>query len=250
MLNTEKVLSKPFPTTGELFNYQVDDLLYGWLYSESEYDFEKKEYYISNPKRLALMREFRQCVVGMNPRTASRHFDTLVEKRLIKKDDTRDRWNFNPDGLPNPYKLVEKEMLRLLLTTYSQNAIRIYVYLLNWYHYGKVNHKNYIFTCGEIAQRALGYSETTAKGSTAIETVRIILEAFARSGIIRYSEILCETVRSNLKVKRKALEFVAERKSDLPDITTIVMERTIEKEETITVEEPVTKEKIRFAFEF
>lgn len=237
MTDTTKTLSKPFPTTGELFCYKVDDLLYGWLYCETEYDYDNRQYFITNSKRLALMRDFRRNLGGMTARTAGRHFDTLVDKRLVAWDEKNDRWLFNPDGLPNPYKLVEKDMLRLLLTTYSQNAIRIYVYLLNWYHYGKSKSKNYIFTYGEIAQRALGYTESFARNSVAIETVQIILEAFARSGLIKYSDVYQPSPDGNLMVKRKALEFVAESKKDLPDISTIVVEKKIAKEDTITLEE-------------
>ena len=111
------------------------------------------------------------------------------------------------------YQIVNNDMLKYVIHTRNQCAVRIYVYLLNKYLWKK----DYHFTLKEL-QVAIGYSPNTMTTSI-LEMLRDILESFKREGIIQYDEVyeqisVFETGEI-VNTPNKVLRFVAQKKEEL-----------------------------------
>ena len=215
-----------FSLEQDFMNFKIDDLLYGYLRSIStarptgkktangkdEYEeYLPYKEYLKNKKLIA-------DICGCSVKTVERHFNILFEAGLLDEvyrklpDDEEQRIILFPIKQTSLFKHIEKDMLRYLLDTRNAQCIKVYIYLLNKYEWKS----NYTFTLVEL-QEALGYSRTT---KTATETMKNIIESFAREGIIEYEEdyTIIEKHGEMTKIPVKVLEFVAKRKEQLPKV--------------------------------
>ena len=110
-------------------------------------------------------------------------------------------------------------MLWYIVTTRSQQAIKLYIYLLDKYKWKSKTSENYVFTNSELLG-ALGYS-TRSSNKKANEIVNNILESFLREGVIKFENYYEEILLNNGKTvpsPRKRLLFVAQTKNELPKV--------------------------------
>ena len=110
-------------------------------------------------------------------------------------------------------------MLWYIVTTRSQQAIKLYIYLLDKYKWKSKTGENYVFTNSELLG-ALGYS-TQSSNKKANEIVNNILESFLREGVIKFENYYEEILLNNGKTvpsPRKRLLFVAQTKNELPKV--------------------------------
>lgn len=155
---------------------------------------------------------------GKSKKTIDRHLATLIEKGLVAIDtvacSTGDAVSYVfPYNKNMKYQIVNNDMLKYVIHTRNQCAVRIYVYLLNKYLWKQ----DYHFTLKEL-QVAIGYSENT-KTSSILEMLRDILESFKREGIIEFEEVY-EQIQvfdtgEIVNTPNKVLSFVAQRKEEL-----------------------------------
>jgi hypothetical protein len=161
-------------------------------------------------------------ICGLDSRGIKRHLDKLIEKGLIKekkiyvgeKKVEYECYVFPYDS-KDKYQIINNEMLWYVVSTRNKQAVRVYIYLLN-----KYNWKNdYEFSNQELIE-ALGYSPN-GKNSLASSMVSNILESFKREGVIdyvEYYETRIDNCGRQIPTPKKALRFVASKKSELKPI--------------------------------
>lgn len=209
----EKAQRRCFSLEDDFMNYGTDDLLYGFLRCIStakpskndEHQWEEYLPIITYRKMKSDIATTFKCT----SRTIENHLNKLIKRGLVKKgtysatDHTGKKYEYQCLYFPYDYngifKYVSKEMIKYLVMTRNENAIRIYLYLLNRYDYKP----NYNFTVNEI-QRAIGYSDTSHVG---FEVVSAILTSFKREGLVDYDDLWLDVGNGN-KIKKKILKFV------------------------------------------
>lgn len=161
-------------------------------------------------------------------RTITREIDALIESGLITldvevefistgKEKIVKVYHFPVDKENNPFKIIDKKILKYLVDTSNGQCIRVYLYLLNKYLWKQDLDQDYIFTIQEIKE-ALGYSTTT---KAADETIKNILACFKSQGVIRYEFVRemqnIEETRL-VPVQRMALKYDPAK---LPDLNSL-----------------------------
>lgn len=108
-------------------------------------------------------------------RTLGDHINRLVREGLIKRDSIN-IYNRNvecflfPYNYNEPYQLVDKDILRVLVTTGNTISIKIYLYLLNCFSIKR----DWIFTETELL-KALGFSQKYTRGYYPIHSALLLL---------------------------------------------------------------------------
>ena len=103
------------------------------------------------------------------------------------------------------------------MNTRSNQAIRVYIALFDWYLSKKKENTEFIFTNRDILEK-LGYSKDNKVASGAITD---ILESFAREGVIRYEHFYETNILPTGKevpIPRMRLMFVARDKKELRSV--------------------------------
>ena len=184
-------------------NFTIDDLLYGYLQYLATFNPHKKCLYLWK-KTFIKNRRTIGTALGMTTQKINRHLEKLKENNLISEDKENYYFPYDENG---KYKLVNYDMLEYLITTRNCNAIKIYIYLLNKYHWKK----EYVFTLNEI-QTAIGYSKDS-KNRLASTIVKNNLNSFCREGIMNISIIQDTMIGKDntiIPVYRYQLNFVSE----------------------------------------
>lgn len=204
-------------------DYDTDDLLYGALQYLATYHTELKKLYLTKKSYTKHKKEIMS-LCGCDSRGIKRRLDKLIERKLIKVEEfylgtNQERYEcFTfPHKYNNKYQIINNDMLWYIVSTRNQQAVRVYIKLLNWYNWKAESGDTYVFTNREIVA-ALGYNETYALASSMITN---ILESFAREGIIRYQEYYEERIMNDgrsLPTPKKRLLFVAQNKEQLKQI--------------------------------
>ena len=166
-------------------NYSTDDLIYGYLSCESNYDAVNKERYISMTK-VGNLKPYMAAMVQKTTRTVTNKIDKLVESGLLREAVKNEEAVYILTENSERYQLVNYDILFYLLINRSPQSIRVYVYLLNKYLWKKETKEHYIFTLEEIKE-ALGYADST---KTAVKIIDNILNSFYREGLIKWREVI------------------------------------------------------------
>ena len=208
----------------DFMNYSIDDILFGAMYHLATYHPEKKIFYLTK-KNFTKNKEIIKKACDVSTQTLNNHLKKLIEAELIQEAGIMSGGTSYPSytfsyEYKTKYQLVENEMLWYIVSTRSQQAIKLYIYLLDKYNWKKQNDDYYIFTSEELIG-ALGYS-TNSSNSRAYGIVRNVLESFAREGVIKYEDFY-ETIIQNdgtsIQTPHKRLIFVASSKKELPNVS-------------------------------
>lgn len=213
-----------FSLGDDFMNFKTDDLLYGFMRSLStarpiyeDGKLVKWQEYLPK-KEFAKSKKVIAGICSCSTRTIERHIEDLFVRGLldegievVEADGKKYEYNcyWFPHNEEQPYKIVEKDLVRYLVDTRNAQCIKVYLYLLNKYEWKA----NYSFTIKEL-QEALGYAGDCPSART---TVSNILDSFAREGMIRF-ENTYEYIEEHgelHKVPRKILKFVAKSVKEL-----------------------------------
>lgn len=210
------VINNPrrIPVEGVFIHYDSNDILYAMMYALATFNPIEKRLYLYKKTFTANKRSIYNICGFTDARMMKRHLGKLIDKGLVDEDEFN---YYFPQNTEDKYQIIEKEMLQYLANTRSNQAIRVYISLLDWYLWKKKEDSEFIFTNRDILER-LGYSKDNKVASGAITD---ILESFAREGVIKYEHFYETNILSNGKevpVPRMRLMFVARDKKELPSI--------------------------------
>lgn len=204
-------------------NYSVDDILFGAMYYLATFHPTKRVFYLTK-RKFTQNRDIIKKACNVSTQTLNNHLKKLLDLGLIQEQEIKSgdaaypSYTFSYE-YKEKYQLVDNEMLWYIVTTRSQQAIKLYVYLLDKYNWKKSNNEKYVFTNIELLD-ALGYS-TNSSNQKANSIVNNILESFLREGVIKYETFYEEIILPNGKTvpsPRKRLTFVAVSKQELPKV--------------------------------
>lgn len=203
----------------DFMNHATNDLLFAYMLASATYHPIEKRLYLTKFKYVSeQMSQTIAKLCGKSKKTIDRHLTALMEKGLVAVDTvscgTKDVVSYIfPYDKDMNYQIVNNDMLKYVIHTRNQCAVRIYVYLLNKYLWKQ----DYHFTLKEL-QVAIGYSPNTMTTSI-LEMLRDILESFKREGIIQYDEVYEQITAFEtgeiVNTPNKVLRFVAQKKEEL-----------------------------------
>ena len=201
-----------FSLDEDFMNYKTDDIFYGFMRSLSTarpvYVNGKQKWEEYLPKKtFQENKEVLKTLIGRSAKTITRKLDSLIAVGLVKEDtfivDEHEypcyTFPYDYDGV---YKVINLDMLKYLVNTRNNHAIRIYLYLLNC----STMKESYIFTYKEI-KKALGYSENTDN-----DCIRYVLQSFHREGVIKYHKekfMKADLTGELFAVEEMVLDFIA-----------------------------------------
>lgn len=219
LLNRKRRLS----LEDSFMNYSIDDILFGAMYYLATFHPTKKVFYLTK-KKFAQNKNIIKKACDVTTQTLNNHLKKLLEAGLIQEEDIKSgdvaypSYTFSYE-YKEKYQLVDNEMLWYIVTTRSQQAIKLYIYLLDKYNWKKSTGENYVFTNAELLE-AIGYS-TNSSNQKANSVVNNILESYLREGVIKYETFYEEITLPDGKTvpsPRKRLTFVAVSKQELPKV--------------------------------
>ena len=199
------------PVEGIFIHYDSNDILYAMMYALATYNPKEKKLYLTKKIFTANKKSVYNICGFTDARMMKRHLAKLVEKGLVSEDETN---YYFPQNTEEKYQIIEKEMLQYLANTRSNQAIRVYISLLDWYLWKKKENTEFVFTNKNILEK-LGYSKDNKIASSAITD---ILESFAREGVITYEHFYETNILDSGKEvpsPRMRLLFVARDKKEL-----------------------------------
>ena len=164
--------SRQMPKTKDyMSNKKYCDILYAYLQTISSWDgvvghprvFSKKE------KNFQKISE----IIGKSRQTVSKKFNTLLELGLVKeREDSYELIVLEKDLA----SLIPLKTLRVLVNAMSENAISIYIYLLNRYYAILSSGKTeFMFTLSQL-KGIIGISSNTRSNDYIINDILTILE--------------------------------------------------------------------------
>lgn len=211
--------TRRFSMEADFMHYNTDDLLYGAMQYLATYHPKEERLYLTK-KSFAKNKKEIYGLCGLNAQSLKRHIAKLEERGLIKEEDINcgkdavySSYTFPYDYDTN-YQKIDSEMLWYIISTRNAQAVRIYVYLYNWYLYKTSENDEYIFTNKDIL-KAIGYSTDNKLASSMVSN---ILESFSREGVMKIQEYYEEKILDDgttTPTPKKKLLFVAGTKSEL-----------------------------------
>lgn len=202
------------PVEGIFIHYDSNDILYAIMYALATFNPKEKKLYLAKRIFTANKKSVYNICGFTDARMMKRHLTKLIEKGLVSEDETN---YYFPQNIEEKYQIIEKDMLQYLANTRSNQAIRVYISLLDWYLWKKKENTEFIFTNRDILEK-LGYSQDNKVASSAITD---ILESFAREGVIKYEHFYETNILASGKevpVPRMRLMFVARDKRELREV--------------------------------
>ena len=205
----------------DFMDYSTDDLLYGAMAYLATFHPTEKKLYLTKKNYTKNRKNFYNLIGSSVAKTLKRHLDALIERGLVAEEDIKSGNEIYPSYVfpyneDDNYQIIEAEMLWYVVSTRNQQAVKVYVKLLNWYLWKSQQNEQYIFTNKDIMQ-VLGYS-TDSNNALASSMVSNILESFQREGVIRYeefSEMMIDSNGNEVPSPKKRLIFVAKSKKEL-----------------------------------
>lgn len=202
------------PVEGIFIHYDSNDIFYAIMYALATFNPIEKKLYLTKKIFIANKKSIYNICGFTDARMMKRHLTKLIDKGLVSEDETN---YYFPQNIEDKYQIIEKDMLQYLANTRSNQAIRVYISLLDWYLWKKKENNEFIFTNRDILEK-LGYSKDNKVASGAITD---ILESFAREGVIKYEHFYETNILPTGKevpIPRMRLMFVARDKKELRQI--------------------------------
>lgn len=189
--------SRQIPKTKEICSdKKYSDMVYGWFQDVSKRDEENIRYidlkdvnYSDIARRVKLTRQ-----------TVSKRVKNLEEMGLIYKNEMKKRYEIhllaNIDA-----SLIPQYTLTFLVDSQSENAISIYIYLLN--RYWANNEKPFAFTIGQV-KNFLGLSDKTTSNNHCVTNALISL---SNNGLLEYElREDCNTIKTTYYITKMSFE--------------------------------------------
>ena len=210
------IISNPrrIPVEGIFIHYDSNDILYAIMYALATYNPKESRLYLTKKNFTSNKKSIYNICGFTDARMMKRHLSKLIEKGLVSEDESN---YYFPQNIKEKYRIIEKDMLQYLANTRSNQAIRVYISLLDWYLWKKKENTEFVFTNKDILEK-LGYSKDNKIASSAITD---ILESFFREGVIKYEHFYETNILPSGKevpVPRMRLIFVAKNKNELQAI--------------------------------
>ena len=210
------IISNPrrIPVEGIFIHYDSNDILYAIMYALATYNPKESRLYLTKKNFTSNKKSIYNICGLTDARMMKRHLSKLIEKGLVSEDESN---YYFPQNIKEKYRIIEKDMLQYLANTRSNQAIRVYISLLDWYLWKKKENTEFVFTNKDILEK-LGYSKDNKIASSAITD---ILESFFREGVIKYEHFYETNILPSGKevpVPRMRLIFVAKNKNELQAI--------------------------------
>ena len=199
------------PVEGVFIHYDSNDILYAIMYALATFNPTDKKLYLSKKSLTANKKSVYNICGFTDARMMKRHLTKLIEKGLVSEDEMNYYFPQNPE---EKYRIIEKDMLQYLANTRSNQAIRVYISLLDWFLWKKKENTDFIFTNKDVLEK-LGYSKDNKIASSMITD---ILESFGREGVIKIERFYETNVLASGKevpVPRMRLVFVARDKKEI-----------------------------------
>ena len=199
------------PVEGVFIHYDSNDILYAIMYALATFNPTDKKLYLSKKTLTANKKSVYNICGFTDARMMKRHLTKLIEKGLVSEDEMNYYFPQNPE---EKYRIIEKDMLQYLANTRSNQAIRVYISLLDWFLWKKKENTDFIFTNKDVLEK-LGYSKDNKIASSMITD---ILESFGREGVIKIERFYETNVLASGKevpVPRMRLVFVARDKKEI-----------------------------------
>ena len=199
------------PVEGVFIHYDSNDILYAIMYALATFNPTDKKLYLSKKTLTANKKSVYNICGFTDARMMKRHLTKLIEKGLVSEDEMNYYFPQNPE---EKYRIIEKDMLQYLANTRSNQAIRVYISLLDWFLWKKKENADFIFTNKDVLEK-LGYSKDNKIASSMITD---ILESFGREGVIKIERFYETNVLASGKevpVPRMRLVFVARDKKEI-----------------------------------
>lgn len=199
------------PVEGAFIHYDSNDILYAMMYALATYNPKENKLYLTKKDFTANKKSIYNICGFTDARMLKRHLTKLIDKSLVSEDKEN---YFFPQNTEEKYRIIEKDMLQYLAHTRSNQAIRVYISLLDWFLWKKKENTEFIFTNRDILEK-LGYSQDNKVASSAISD---ILESFGREGVIkveRFYETHILASGKEVPVPRMRLVFVARDKKEI-----------------------------------
>lgn len=113
-------------------NYSIDDLLYGAMAYLATYLPKEGRLYLTKKNYAKNRKNFYNLIGSNGPKTLKRHLDKLIERGLIAEEEVEKYPSYTfPYSRDANYQMVEAEMLWYIVSTRNQQAVKVYVKLLN-----------------------------------------------------------------------------------------------------------------------
>ena len=199
------------PVEGVFIHYDSNDILYAIMYALATFNPTDKKLYLPKKTLTANKKSVYNICGFTDARMMKRHLTKLIEKGLVSEDEMNYYFPQNPE---EKYRIIEKDMLQYLANTRSNQAIRVYISLLDWFLWKKKENTDFIFTNKDVLEK-LGYSKDNKIASSMITD---ILESFGREGVIKIERFYETNVLASGKevpVPRMRLVFVARDKKEI-----------------------------------
>lgn len=199
------------PVEGVFIHYDSNDILYAIMYALATFNPTDKKLYLPKKTLTANKKSVYNICGFTDARMMKRHLTKLIEKGLVSEDEMNYYFPQNPE---EKYRIIEKDMLQYLANTRSNQAIRVYISLLDWFLWKKKENADFIFTNKDVLEK-LGYSKDNKIASSMITD---ILESFGREGVIKIERFYETNVLASGKevpVPRMRLVFVARDKKEI-----------------------------------
>lgn len=202
--------TRKFSLEDDFMNFTIDDIVFGYIQHLATYAPELNTLYVP-VKKVSASKADIAWIINKTTRTVSNKINKLIENGLIQerqiKLNDKDEWVYViPQETCGKYEIIQDEMVWYILQTRTQNALKVYIYLLNKYKWKlKTKDEMYSFTASEILE-AMGYSSSSNGAKTSAITT--LLESLRREGIIDYVDYW-DTTYCLKGTDRKRLTFVA-----------------------------------------
>ena len=245
------MLTRRFETTpaqGWLL-YNNNDLLYGLIqylatYNPKEEDINHRLYLTK--VNLTKNKKLIMSLCGFNnAKTYGRHLQRLIDNNLLEE------FTLELDGHSYPsygvvvnynanYKVIDRDWLYYLIGTRSNQALKVYFFLLDRYEWKLKEDDYYVFTNKEI-KTFLGYAGSSNQNVGIL--INNILDSFQREGIIKIEEFYDECISDEGNVTptpRKRILFVARSEEERSAGHPVEIKKEIPK--AVKVETPILEQ--------
>lgn len=231
--------------------YNNNDLLYGLIqylatYNQKEENINHRLYLTK--VNLTKNKKLIMNICGFNnAKTYSRHLQKLIDNNLLEE------FTLELDGHSYPsygivvnyeanYKVIDREWLYYLIGTRSNQALKVYFFLLDRYEWKLKEEDYYDFTIKEI-MLFMGYSGS--RNPAVEKLINNILDSFQREGIINFEEFYDEYISdegNTIPVPKKKLLFVARSEEERSAGHTIKKKKEVPEVVNVKAQAPILKE--------
>lgn len=181
----------------QVSNKMYSDVVYAWLQTNSDWDRENNIRWIA--KKDVKYIKIAECL-GISRQTASTKFKKLLDKDekgqvgigLVVFNSEKERYEL-PTLSADMAMLIENGTLRKMLNALNENAINVYIYLLNRFLANK--EQPFKFEIDQVKQ-FIGISTTSRGNNYIISDILLVLQ---KLGLIEYELISEKTERGDIR---------------------------------------------------